>query len=220
MQTADLAQLKHDALDKIIFHMTPKQWLGASGAWVLERGEGALLYDADGREYLDAMSGGVFAVLAGYGREEIAQAMYDQARRLNYTSPYGTTSKVTIELARKLAALTPGRAVGVVFLQQRLGSRRGGGQARSPLPRSQRPGPPVQGRVTAPGVTRIDEGSPVGNRLEPSLPGLPAVGRPGRSRGRFHQRHAPLLPPVRAGADPPVLRPGLRHHDRTGDPGQ
>ena len=33
---------------------------------MLERGEGALLYDADGREYLDAMSGGLFAVLAGY----------------------------------------------------------------------------------------------------------------------------------------------------------
>lgn len=108
MQTADLAQLKHDAVDKIIFHMTPKEWLGTSGAWVLERGEGALLYDADGGEYLDAMSGGVFAVLAGYGREEIARAMYDQARRLNYTSPYATTSEVTVELARKLAALTPG----------------------------------------------------------------------------------------------------------------
>ena len=68
MQTSGLAQLKQDALDKIIFHMTPKQWLRTSGAWVLERGEGALLYDADGREYLDAMSGGLFAVLAGYGQ--------------------------------------------------------------------------------------------------------------------------------------------------------
>jgi adenosylmethionine-8-amino-7-oxononanoate aminotransferase len=75
---------------------------------VLERGEGALLYDAEGREYLDALSGGVFAVLAGYGREEIARAMYEQAKRLPYTSPYGTTSAVTVELARKLAELTPG----------------------------------------------------------------------------------------------------------------
>ncbi len=108
MQTADLAQLKQDALNKIIFHMTPKRWLQTSGAWVLERGEGALLYDADGREYLDAMSGGLFAVLAGYGREEIARAMYDQALRLGYTSPGAATSVVTIELARKLAELTPG----------------------------------------------------------------------------------------------------------------
>jgi adenosylmethionine-8-amino-7-oxononanoate aminotransferase len=107
-QTADLAQLKQDAIDKIIFHATPKQWLSPRGPWVLDRGQGALLYDADGREYLDALSGGVFAVLAGYGREEIARAMYEQARRLQYTSPYGTTSAVTVELARKLAELTPG----------------------------------------------------------------------------------------------------------------
>jgi adenosylmethionine-8-amino-7-oxononanoate aminotransferase len=108
MQPADLDQLRQDAIDKIIFHATPKQWLNEVGPWLLERGEGALLYDADGREYLDALSGGVFAVLAGYGREEIARAMYEQAQRLNYTSPYATTSVVTIELARKLAEVTSG----------------------------------------------------------------------------------------------------------------
>lgn len=75
---------------------------------MLERGEGAVLYDTEGREYLDALSGGVFAVLTGYGREEIGRAMCEQARNLNYTSPYATTSVVTIELARKLAELTPG----------------------------------------------------------------------------------------------------------------
>jgi adenosylmethionine-8-amino-7-oxononanoate aminotransferase len=107
-QIADVAQLKQDALDMIIFHATPKDWLNQRGPWVLERGKGALLDDADGREYLDALSGGVFAVLAGYGREEIARAMYEQAQRLPYTSPYGTTSAVTVELARKLAELTPG----------------------------------------------------------------------------------------------------------------
>lgn len=108
MRTGDLGRLKQDAVDKIIFHATPKAWLKEFGPWVLERGEGALLYDADGREYLDALSGGVFAVLAGYGRDEIARAMYEQAQRLPYTSPYATTSVVTIELARKLAELTPG----------------------------------------------------------------------------------------------------------------
>jgi adenosylmethionine-8-amino-7-oxononanoate aminotransferase len=54
------------------------------------------------------MSGGVFAVLAGYGREEIARAMYEQARQLNFTSPYAGTSEVAVELARKLAEVTPG----------------------------------------------------------------------------------------------------------------
>ena len=101
-------ELVRDALDHIIFHATPRRWLEERGPWLLERGDGALLYDADGHEYLDALSGGVFAVLAGYGRAEIARAMSVQAETLNYTSPYGTTSAVTVELARKLAALAPG----------------------------------------------------------------------------------------------------------------
>ena len=104
----ELDQLKQDAIDKIIFHATPKAVLDQVGPWVLERGEGAFLYDVDGREYLDALSGGVFAVLAGYGREEIARAMYEQAQALPYTSPYATTSAVAVELARKLAEVTPG----------------------------------------------------------------------------------------------------------------
>jgi adenosylmethionine-8-amino-7-oxononanoate aminotransferase len=108
MDTEELRRLKKDAFDRIIFHATPRAWLGQVGPWVVDRGDGALLRDADGREYLDALSGGVFAVLAGYGREEIARAMYEQAQRLNYTSPYATTSAVTIELARKLADVAPG----------------------------------------------------------------------------------------------------------------
>jgi adenosylmethionine-8-amino-7-oxononanoate aminotransferase len=108
MDDWDAPRLRQDAVDSIIFHATPRAWLSPRGPWLLDRGEGAVLYDADGREYLDALSGGVFAVLAGYGREEIARAMYEQARRLAYTSPYGTTSAITVELARKLAQLTPG----------------------------------------------------------------------------------------------------------------
>jgi adenosylmethionine-8-amino-7-oxononanoate aminotransferase len=103
-----LARLRHDAVESIVFHATPRSVLERSGPWLLDRGDGAVLYDADGSEYLDALSGGVFAVLAGYGRREIAQAMYEQAMRLPYTSPYGTTSEVTVELARTLARLTPG----------------------------------------------------------------------------------------------------------------
>ena len=85
MNSEDLGQLKRDAVDTMIFHATPKAWLTAGGGpWLLERGDGARLYDADGREYLDALSGGVFAVLVGYGRDEIAQVMAEQARRLGF----------------------------------------------------------------------------------------------------------------------------------------
>jgi hypothetical protein len=167
MQTTDL---KQEAIERIIFHATPREWLTRGGPWVLERGEGALLYDADGREYLDALSGGLFAVLAGYGREEIARAMFEQARRLNYTNPYATTSPVTIAQARPDHA---GRPVGLVLLQQRLGGGRGCDQARPPVPPGQRSGRAVQGRLPAARVPRLHDGSPVGHRLEPRLRGLP-----------------------------------------------
>ena len=108
MSAGGLDRLRQAAVEKIIFHATPRAWLQANGPLIFERGEGALLYDCDGREYLDALSGGVFAVLVGYGRGEIARAMAEQAERLNYTSPYATTSAVTVELALKLAELTPG----------------------------------------------------------------------------------------------------------------
>lgn len=108
IRTDETDRLRREAVESIIFHATPRSMLEQTGPWMLERGEGALLYDADGKEYLDALSGGVFAVLAGYGRTEIARAMAEQAVRLNYTSPYGTASRVTVELAQKLSRLVPG----------------------------------------------------------------------------------------------------------------
>ena len=108
MPAREPGQLKQDAIEHIIFHATPRQWLKDTGPWLLERGEGSVLHPAAGGEYLDAMAGGLFPVLAGYGREEIARAMYEQAVRLNYTSPASVTSEVTVDLACRLAELTPG----------------------------------------------------------------------------------------------------------------
>jgi hypothetical protein len=51
MQTGDTRQLRQDAVEKIIFHATPKKWLSERGPWLLEGGQGAFLYDADGCEY-------------------------------------------------------------------------------------------------------------------------------------------------------------------------
>ena len=115
MNGKDPGQLKRDAVDRMIFHSTPKAWLAAGGGpWLLDRGDGAILRDADGREYLDALSGGVFAVLVGYGRDEIAQAMAEQAKRLCFAGPYATVASVTVDLAGRLAELAPGD-LGVSF---------------------------------------------------------------------------------------------------------
>ncbi len=51
---------------------------------VFVEGKGMKLWDAAGKEYLDAVSGGVWTVNVGYGRQSIADAVRDQLVRLNY----------------------------------------------------------------------------------------------------------------------------------------
>ena len=72
--------------------------------WV--SGEGALLRDADGHEYIDGLAG-LWNVLAGHGRRELAEAARAQSETLAYMSSYtGSSNKPAIELAEHLAALT------------------------------------------------------------------------------------------------------------------
>ena len=61
---------------------------------VIVEGKGMRVKDANGKEYLDAVSGGVWTVNVGYGRESIADAVRDQLAAANIRiedSPEGTT---------------------------------------------------------------------------------------------------------------------------------
>jgi taurine-pyruvate aminotransferase len=51
---------------------------------VIVEGRGMRVWDANGKEHLDAVSGGVWTVNVGYGRESIANAVRDQLIKLNY----------------------------------------------------------------------------------------------------------------------------------------
>ena len=69
-------------------------------------GEGVRIMDAEGRSWID-VNGGYNSVNVGYGRQEIADAAYEQMRRISYF-PSGTTTEPTAQLAQKLAEITPG----------------------------------------------------------------------------------------------------------------
>ena len=72
--------------------------------WV--KGSGSVLVDADGKEYLDGLSG-LWNVVAGHGRSELADAAAGQMRDLGYCSAYAGSSNVpAIKLAERLAELT------------------------------------------------------------------------------------------------------------------
>jgi taurine-pyruvate aminotransferase len=71
------------------------------------RGEGLRLWDLDGREYLDATSGGVWCVNVGYGRKELAQAVYNQLVAMPfYVATAGNLP--AIDFSEKLLKKAPG----------------------------------------------------------------------------------------------------------------
>ena len=80
----------------------------------IARGEGAYIYDAAGKRYLDALSG-LFVVQAGHGRTELAAAAAEQAGTLAYFPIWSYAHPKAIELADRLAALAPGELNKVFF---------------------------------------------------------------------------------------------------------
>jgi adenosylmethionine-8-amino-7-oxononanoate aminotransferase len=71
--------------------------------WV--EGRGAVLVDQTGREYLDGLAG-LWNVVVGHGRGELADAAARQMLALDYASGYaGGTNRPAIELAERIAGL-------------------------------------------------------------------------------------------------------------------
>jgi len=82
--------------------------LAAKGARVITGAQGVWLTDSEGRRILDGMAG-LWCVNIGYGRAELAEAAARQMRQLPfYNTFFQTTHVPAIELAAKLAELTPG----------------------------------------------------------------------------------------------------------------
>jgi adenosylmethionine-8-amino-7-oxononanoate aminotransferase len=78
------------------------------GALVISRGEGALLWDANGAKYFDAV-GGLWCTNIGLGRREMADAIADQAMRLAFSNTFvDMTNDPAARLSARLAALAPG----------------------------------------------------------------------------------------------------------------
>ncbi len=77
------------------------------GSEVIAESEGAYIFNSDGERFLDGI-GGLWCVNVGYGRDEIARAIADQAKRMTYYSTFGPhTTPPAAELAAKLAELCP-----------------------------------------------------------------------------------------------------------------
>ena len=73
---------------------------------VIERGEGAYLYDLDGKAYLDAVSSW-WVNLFGHSNPRINRAIRDQIERLEHVIFANFSHKPAIELAERIVAITP-----------------------------------------------------------------------------------------------------------------
>jgi adenosylmethionine-8-amino-7-oxononanoate aminotransferase len=96
-----------------VFEPTDQGGLGQA-APVITRGEGWHIWDDQGRQYIDGLSG-LFVVQVGHGREELAEAAAKQARQLAYFPLWSYAHPAAIELAERLAAHAPGDLNRVFF---------------------------------------------------------------------------------------------------------
>ena len=65
-------------------HLTQHKKFETADPLIIVEGKGMRVWNAVGREHIDAVSGGVWTVNVGYGRESIANAVRDQLVKLNY----------------------------------------------------------------------------------------------------------------------------------------
>ncbi|HEU0023016.1 MAG TPA: aspartate aminotransferase family protein [Thermoleophilaceae bacterium] len=81
---------------------------------IIVRGEGCYVYDEHGKRYLDGLSA-LFCVNAGHGRAELGEAAAAQAKELGFFTNWSYAHPKAIELADRIASLTPGDLNRVFF---------------------------------------------------------------------------------------------------------
>jgi taurine-pyruvate aminotransferase len=84
LRASDLRHVVEADRAHVWHHLTQHKPFESQDPRVFVEGRGMKVWDAAGKEYLDAVSGGVWTVNVGYGRQSIADAVRDQLVRMNY----------------------------------------------------------------------------------------------------------------------------------------
>lgn len=110
----DLQRLIEKDIDFVLHPASSISALAENGPDMMIKADGCYISDAQGRRYLDAIAG-LWCVNAGYGREELADAMAEASRNLAYYHTFSNASNPwQVELAEKLLSLCP-EGLGKVF---------------------------------------------------------------------------------------------------------
>ncbi len=73
----------------------------------LERGEGEYLFDIDGKRYLDFYTG-IMVIISGHCNRKVTKAVSEQIEKIQHSTSFFINRPV-VELAEKLAEITPGK---------------------------------------------------------------------------------------------------------------
>jgi len=84
MKPNELSEIVSSDKSHIWHHLIQHKPWQTTDPMVIVEGKGLRVKDINGREYLDAVSGGVWTVNVGYGRESIANAVRDQLVKMCY----------------------------------------------------------------------------------------------------------------------------------------
>jgi 4-aminobutyrate--pyruvate transaminase len=99
-----------NAARDIAFHLhsyTNAKKNEAEGSLVISHGKGVYIYDDEGKEYIEGLSG-LWCLSLGYGEERLVEAAAAQMRKLPYYHTFTQkVSDVTIDLAEKLVGMAP-----------------------------------------------------------------------------------------------------------------
>jgi adenosylmethionine-8-amino-7-oxononanoate aminotransferase len=88
-------------------YQPPEPYAAEGGPPVLVAAEGTWMVDTEGNRYLDGVSA-LEACVAGHIRPELADAAYQQMQQLEFLDVFRYASSPAIELAARLAEITPG----------------------------------------------------------------------------------------------------------------
>jgi adenosylmethionine-8-amino-7-oxononanoate aminotransferase len=109
------------AYDHLWMHFTRMSTYKDNPVPTIVKGDGAYIWDANGRKYLDGLAG-LFVVQAGHGRAELAEAAARQAKELAFFPVWSYAHPGAVDLADRLAEYAPGDLNKVFFTT-------GGGEA-------------------------------------------------------------------------------------------
>ncbi len=112
---------QRQARDHLWMHFTRHSTYDTHEVPTIVRGDGAYIYDSQGKRYLDGLAG-LFVVQVGHGRTELAEAAAKQAAELAFFPLWSYAHPGAIDLATRLADAAPGELNRVFFTT-------GGGEA-------------------------------------------------------------------------------------------